>query len=292
MNMNHLAVFHAVARSGSVSRGAERLMISQPAVSKQIKLLEKSLGTILLDRLPRGVRLTAAGEVLADYARRIFSLDAEAERVLGELAGLRRGRLAVAATPTIGVYMLPPALVRFRRKFPGVEMRMEVHPAATIERLIVEGAIDVGLAESKPLSAEVEVRVFASDRLVAIAPRRHALARRRSVRARDLCREPFVVRETGSGTKSLVERAMEERGLRVEPVMSLGSTEAIKRAVMEGVGVAIVSRLAVEAEVRAGRLAEIRVADLSIQRPLYWITARGRTPSRAVDVFEAVLGKG
>jgi DNA-binding transcriptional LysR family regulator len=289
MNLNHLAVFHAVAHCQSVSRGAEHLMISQPAVSKQIKLLEKSLGAILLDRLPRGVRLTAAGEALADYARRIFSLDAEAERVLGEMAGLRRGRLAVAATPTIGVYMLPAALVKFRRKFPGIEMRMEVHPTPTIERLIVEGAIDVGLAESKPLSTEVEARVFASDRLVAIAPRRHELARRRSVRARDLCREPFLVRETGSGTKSLVERALDERGLSVEPVMSLGSTEAIKRAVMEGVGVAIVSRLAVEAEIRSGRLAEIRVGDLLIERPLYWITARARTPSRAVKAFEALL---
>jgi DNA-binding transcriptional LysR family regulator len=292
MNLNHLAIFHAVSQTKSVSRGAERLLISQPAVSRQIKLLEKALGAVLLDRRPRGVELTAAGQVLANYARRIFSLDAEAERVLAELAGMRRGRLAIAATPTIGVYLLPSALVKFRRKFPGIELRMEVHPTATIERLLTEGLIDVGLGESSPISNDVEARVFANDRLVPIAPRRHALARRRSVRARDLCREPFVVRETGSGTKSLVERALEARGLTIEPVMSLGSTEAIKRAVMEGIGVAIVSRLAVETEIRARRLVEIRVADLTIQRPLHWITARGRTSSKPVEAFSALLVEG
>jgi DNA-binding transcriptional LysR family regulator len=292
MNLNHLAIFHAVADVQSVSRGADRLMISQPAVSKQVKVLERALGTVLLDRLPRGVRLTAAGEVLADYARRIFALEGEAERVLGEMAGLRRGRLALAATPTIGVYLLPPVLVKFRRKFPAVEMKMEVHPTGTIERLIADGAIDVGLAESRPASSDVESRVFVTDRLVAIAPRRHPLAARRRVGARDLCREPFVIRETGSGTKSLVERALAERGLGVNPVMSLGSTEAIKRAVMEGVGVAIVSRLAVDAELHAGRLAEIRLADLAIERPLYWLAARGRTASRAVAAFRSLLEQG
>src|SRR6478609_9941912 len=99
MNFGHLAVFHAVAEAGSVSRAAERLMVSQPAVSKQLGLLERSLKTVLVDRLPRGVRLTAAGELLAGYARRIFALAEEAERAMGELAGVHRGRLAVAATP-------------------------------------------------------------------------------------------------------------------------------------------------------------------------------------------------
>jgi LysR family transcriptional regulator, low CO2-responsive transcriptional regulator len=179
--------------------------------------------------------------------------------------------------------------VKFRRKFPGVEMRMELHPTPTIERLIAEGTIDVGLAESQPASGEVDAQTFATDRLVAVAAPRHPLARRRSVRARDLCHEPLVVRETGSGTKSLVERALAQRGLTFEPAMSLGSTEAIKRAVIEGVGVAIVSRLAVEGELKARRLAEIRVTDLAIDRPLFWMTHRGRTPPRAVDGFRTVL---
>src|SRR5439155_13086068 len=106
-NLHHLSVFHAVATEASVSRGAERLAISQPAVSKQLRELERRLRTTLFDRHPKGVRLTAAGESLADYARRIFALADEAERAMADVAGLRRGRLAVGAGPTAGVYLLP-----------------------------------------------------------------------------------------------------------------------------------------------------------------------------------------
>src|SRR5580704_9534096 len=105
INLGHLAVFHAVAEEKSVSRGAERLMVSQPAVSKQVQLLERSVGTALLERQPRGIRLTEAGELLAGYARRIFALEAEAVRALDELRGLQRGRLAIGASTTIGIYL-------------------------------------------------------------------------------------------------------------------------------------------------------------------------------------------
>src|SRR5437868_6918270 len=111
MNLGHLAIFRAVAEEKSVSRGAERLMVSQPAVSKQLAQLERSLGVRLLDRHPRGVRITAAGEVLLTYARRIFAAEAEAEAAIEELRGLRRGRLRVGASTTIGVYLLPEVFV-------------------------------------------------------------------------------------------------------------------------------------------------------------------------------------
>jgi DNA-binding transcriptional LysR family regulator len=285
LNINHLEVFHAVAEAGSFSRAAERLMVSQPAVSKQLASLERNLKVVLVDRLPRGVRLTAAGETLASYARQLFAVRDEAERAMGELAGVRRGRLAVAATPTIGVYWLPAVLVKYRRAFPGVEMRMEIHPTATIVRLLLDGAVDVGLAESAPAADGVDSSVFMRDRMIAIAAKRHPMSRKRSVSVEALCAEPFVVREVGSGSKSLVERALAERGLSVNAAMSLGSTEAVKRAVMEGVGVAIVSRLAVGMEVAAGRLVEIPVKGLKVERPLYLLTARGRTVSAATKAF-------
>src|SRR4051794_885109 len=125
LNLHHLSVFHAVASTGSVSRGAERLEISQPAVSKQLRELERSLRTALFDRHPKGVRLTTAGEALADYARRIFALSDEAERAMADVAGLRRGRLAVGAGPTAGAYLLPRVLVEFRRRFPDVALHAE-----------------------------------------------------------------------------------------------------------------------------------------------------------------------
>jgi DNA-binding transcriptional LysR family regulator len=291
MNLNHLAVFDAVATTLSVTRAADRLSISQPAVSKQLKLLEKALKTPLVDRLPRGVRLTPAGATLATYARRIFALEAEAHRALDELAGVRRGRLNLAATTTIGVYLLPPVLVAYRRAYPDVEMHMEIHPTPTIARLLHEGGIDLGLAESAVEDDQLDSRVFATDNLIPIASPRHPLARKRAVSAKNLCREPFVTREVGSGSKSLVERALDRRGLAVRPVMSLGSTEAIKRAVLENVGVAIVSRLAVATELANRRLVELRVPDLHLSRPLYLLQLANRTPGPATDAFEEMLGR-
>jgi len=290
INLAHLAVFHAVASEGSVSRAAERLMVSQPAVSKQLRQLERSLGGPLFDRLPKGVRPTAAGELLAGYARRIFALEAEAELALAELRGLRRGTLSVGASTTIAVYLLPEIFVRYRRAYPDVSMHMEVANSEVIRRRLVEGAIDVGLTEGIVEGDELDSTVFLRDELVPIAAPGHPLARRkRPVPAATLCREPFVVRETGSGTKSVVERALAERGLSVTPIMSLGSTEAIKRAVAAGIGVAIVSRLTVQQELQLGRLAVLRVPDLPIDRPLHRLTLRGRQPSQAVAAFMKML---
>jgi DNA-binding transcriptional LysR family regulator len=126
MNLNHLAIFHSVAKAESISRGADRLMISQPAVSKQLSQFERSLGVRLLDRIPRGVRLTEAGRVLSEYAARLFAIESEAETALGELAGLRRGRLRLGASTTIGVYLLPEIFVRFRTDYPLIHASLDV----------------------------------------------------------------------------------------------------------------------------------------------------------------------
>jgi DNA-binding transcriptional LysR family regulator len=293
MNLSHLAVFHAVATEGSVSRAAERLMVSQPAVSKQLRDFERSLGTPLFDRLPKGVRPTAAGELLAGYARRIFALEAEAGQALAELRGLRRGRLSVGASTTIGVYLLPEVFVRFRQAYPGIAMHLEIASSEVIRQRLADGAIDVGLTEGEvDADGGFESPIFMEDELVAIAPPGHPLTRRPDVPAADLCREPFVVRETGSGTKSLVERALAGRGLSVRPVMSLGSTEAIKRAVAAGVGVAIVSRLTVGLELQVGRLALVRLSDLTLRRPMHRVGLRGRHESRAVGEFMRLLREG
>jgi DNA-binding transcriptional LysR family regulator len=289
LNTGHLAIFWAVAETRSVSRAAERLMVSQPAVSKQLALLERTLKVRLVDRLPRGVRLTAAGELLAGYARRMVVLLDEGERAMGELAGTRRGRLVVAATPTLGVYWLPPILVRYRRAHPGIEVRMEIHPSQTVARFVADGTVDVGLVEAEVSREDVDSAELMSDRLVVICAPRRPLARKRRPSAADVCREPFVVREVGSGGRSLVEAELARRGLAVDVAMSLGSTEAIKRAVIEGVGVAIVSRLAVETEVTAKRLTIVNVRDLKVERPVYHLTPHHRTPSAAVIAFDRIV---
>src|SRR5688572_31594617 len=195
MNLNHLAVVHAVATEQSVSRASDKLMVSQPAVSKQLRSLERQAGTPLFDRLPRGVRPTQAGSLLADYARRIFELAAEAEERLAELRGLERGELRVAASTTIAVYLLPPVFVAFRKAYPGVRLAVDIGNASDVEERLLAGSIDVALSEGEPDAAEFDARPFMTDELIAIAAPSHPLAKaKKPVKAAVLCKEPFIVR--------------------------------------------------------------------------------------------------
>jgi DNA-binding transcriptional LysR family regulator len=290
MNRNHLAIFHAVAQTGSISRGAEALRVSQPAVSKQVAELEDALGVRLFDRQPRGARLTDAGKLLAGYAGRFASLETEAERAIAEFRGLKRGRLALGASTTIGSYLLPDILCQFHRKRPEIELRLDIANTVTAQRLLVEEEVEIILTEGVIENDDLESKVFHQDELVAIAPPGHALARKKAS-LRELCREPWIMREAGSGTRAVIERALSKRKIVPQPVVSLSSTEAIKRAVMAGMGVAIVSRLALESELTAKTLAVIELCDFEIRRPLHLQQARGRSLSLAAKEFLQILGK-
>src|SRR5688572_15150324 len=289
LNLNHLAVFHAVAETGSVTAGAHRLMVSQTAVSKQVKELERALQTRLFDRQAKGVRLTDSGTALADYARRIFALAAEAESAVSDLSGMRRGSLAVGASPTLGTYLLPRALVYFRQRFPGISVRLEIEHSHLLRARLNEGALDLGVTEADVHWPELEATLLSTDELVAIAPAGHPLARKRKVTPAELCREPFVVRETGSQTRSLVERALAEKGYAINPVLSLGSTEAVKQAVAAGLGVAMVSKMVAAAGGADRPVAVLRLTGLTIRRPVYHVRAANRAPGKAAIAFVCVL---
>jgi DNA-binding transcriptional LysR family regulator len=289
MNLGHLAIFHAVAEEKSVTRGAERLMVSQPAVSKQLRLLEQNLGATLLERQPRGIKLTHAGELLLGYARKIFALEEEAVRALDELRGLHRGRLAIGASTTIGIYLLPEIFVEFRKCYPAIDVTLEVGSSRHVLSQLAEGSIDMGLVESAPEEGNWDAKYFMKDALVAIANPRHPILAQRRIPAEAFCRQPFIARSTGSDTKSFVEEELAGRGLVVKPVMALGTNEAVKRAVAAGIGVAIVSHLSIGMELKASTLAVVKVAGLSIHRLLYRITRKDTTPSSAMAKFSEML---
>jgi DNA-binding transcriptional LysR family regulator len=271
------------------------MLVSQPAVSRQLKQLERALGARLFERVPRGVRPTEAGALLAGYARRILALAAEAEQALGDLRGLRRGRLAVGAGTMLGVYLLPDVLVRFRDRFPGVQVRLDIEESGQLRRRLEEGALDLGVTEGPIDAPHLAATVLMREPMAAIAPPDHPLTRRgrgpRRVSLKELCREPFVVREASGGGPSYPERLLAERGHTVRPVLSLASTEAIKRAVAAGLGVAIVSRLAIELEVMAGRLVEVPLAGPPIDRPVHLVRPHASHASAATEAFVAMLSE-
>src|SRR5262245_1446630 len=289
MNLNHLAIFHAVAQTGSMTRGAERLDISQPAVSKQVQQLESALGIHLFDRIGRRVHLSQAGEILADYARRLFALAHEAEEALADVRAVGRGRLVIGASTTIGTYLLPSVVAEFWRRHPRIELLVEIENTEQIHRRLVGLELDIGLTEGFVEEEELDAAVFHRDELVVIAAPAHPLAGKPRVPLSAVQQEPFVLREPGSGTRAVEERALARLKLPVRVVMALGSTEAIKRVVAEGVGLAIVSRLAVQAECAAGTLAVLPVAGLHIERPLHLVRRQGRRDGPALQAFCGVL---
>jgi DNA-binding transcriptional LysR family regulator len=289
MNLNHLAIFHAVAQAGSMTGGAERLDISQPAASKQVRELERALGTHLFDRIGRRVHLSQAGEVLADYARRLFAMAREAEDAMADLRAAGRGRLAIGASTTIGTYLLPGVLAEFWRRHPKVELLVQVENTEKVHRRLAGHELDLGLTEGLVEEEELEAEAFHRDELVLIAAPGHRLAGQDRVALSAVREEPFILREPGSGTRAVEERALARLKLPVRVLMALGSTEAIKRVVAEGVGLAIVSRLAVSAECAAGTLAVLPVPGLRIERPLHLVRRRGRRDGPAVQAFCAVL---
>lgn len=289
MNRNHLALFHLVAQAGGITRGAEAARISQPAVSKQIAELEDALGVRLLERAPRGCRLTEAGKILAAYAQRWRSVENEAARAIEEYRGLRRGRLAIGASLTIAGYLLPEVVAQFHRRFSAVELQLEIANTQCIQRALLDSSIELGLTEGPIEDDELASTVFFHDEIVPIAPAGHPLLKRRDVSIRDLCREPLILREEGSGTRAVVERALHRKGLQVKPLLSLASPEAIMNTVAAGVGLAFISHLVVGQELHSGRLGIVRLKDLTIERPLHLQRVRGRGESPALTKFLEVL---
>jgi DNA-binding transcriptional LysR family regulator len=289
INLNQLRVFKAVFEERSITSAARRLRISQPAVSKQLAELEASLGAALVDRLPRGIRLTAAGEVLEQHARRIFLAEASAEADLAVLLGLGYGRLAVGASTTIGSYLVPSVFGELHQAHPSIRLELEINNTHVIQQAVLEGRLDVGLTEGLASSESLEVDVFAQDEMIVITSPHHAWASRDGVEPAELQAEAVLGRERGSGSRAVVEAALAERGVELEFTMSLGSTEAVKNAVAQGLGIAIVSRLSVTLELEVGWLRAVSLRGPPIRRDLHRIRLRGKHPSPAASEFLRLL---
>lgn len=288
MNLNHLRVFASVAQHGSLTRAARELRVSQPAISKQLNDLEHDLQMPLVDRLPRGVRLTAAGEILYAHAQRILQAERSAEQELLDLRGLGRGKLAVGASTTVGSYLVPSLFGELHRDHPGVQLELTIANTATIQSAVLENHLDVGVIEGFVASEALTVETLAGDEMIAIASPTHSALRHAPLRATALQDLPLLMREHGSGSRDVVEAALREHGVSAQPVMSLGSTEAIKNAVRHGLGIAIVSRLSVEQELQSRRLVELRFTDLRIWRDLYLVSLKGKRHSPAAAAFIAL----
>lgn len=289
MDLHQLRGFMAVARHSSFSRASEELYRTQPAISKQIRALEDALETKLFHRLGRKIQLTDAGEILYRYAHRVFQVLEEARETVSELKGLQKGHLRISAASTIGTYMLPRALGRFKRRYPGIDISLAITNKAQVLEQVLEHEADLGFVGPPVQPKELQREEYLLDELVLIVDPNHPLAHEEFVSIDQLKEEVYILREPGSGTREIMEEELSRKGIVLRKAMELGSTEAIKQAVAANLGVSIVSRYAITLEVVMGRLCAAHIKDLNLRRQLYTVSLKDRTLPLAAAAFLELL---
>jgi DNA-binding transcriptional LysR family regulator len=217
-----------------VNAAAERLHTSQPAVSRELRNLEERIGSPLFDRLPRGMRLTEAGRVLLDYAERIFGLERAAEHAIRELTDLEGGQLTIGASNTLGTYLLPAFVAAFHTRHPKVNLSLEIGNTQEIVKGLLESRFVLGFVEGRIMNDAIEARELRRDRIVAVVAPSHPLATAKAISVRSLATSPAILREPGSGTREIVERAFARNRVGLRCGLQISSSEAIKRAAMAG----------------------------------------------------------
>jgi DNA-binding transcriptional LysR family regulator len=286
MTLRQIEAFLAVARAGSFRRAAQSLHLSQPALSQHVRELEAELGARFFDRLGRAIHLTEAGRIFDDHATRLLATLSEARHALAALQGLQRGVLTVGASTTPGIYLLPGLLGLYQQRYPGIEVTLRLGNTEQIEALVRAGELDLGLIGDQGHStAEAEVAVRLEDELVLIVNPTHAWGHRRDIRPAELMTQPLLLRESGSATRRVTERALAAAGVPFRPGMVLPHTEAIKQGVLAGLGVAFVSVFAIREEQATGRLRALRVRELRIVRHFHLIHHERRRPRTAARAF-------
>lgn len=289
-SLEALQLFVAVVRLGSVSRAATASGITQPSATARLANLERRLGLVLLERRPTGSQPTEAGALVAEWATTLLEAAGHFGVAVGALRRQRTGRLRVCASYTVAEYLLPGWLARFRGRHPATIVELDVaNSTHVVEQLRSEQA-ELGFVELPDAPRHLESRTVATDELVVVVRPDHPWAgRRRAVPASTLAATPLVVRETGSGTRESLERALAAAGLgQILPLLELGSTSAVKAAVLDGAGPAVISGLAVRMEIQIRQLAVVEVSGLDLHRDLraVWSPAHILVPAAAAFLAE------
>jgi len=292
MELNQLRVFCAVVEKKSFSRASEAVFLSQPTVSLQIRALEQELGTRLLDRQGKEVSVTGSGKLLYGYARKILQIANEAEQAIAQLKGLIMGEIIIGASTIPGEYILPGLLAVFKEKYPGIEINLAIGDTKEIIRKVLDHEVEIGFVGQKEKGEKLEFYGFSIEKLVLIAPVSPPLVPHDQITVEELKKVPFIIRESGSGTRSSIERKLHEFGVKEADfniVMRVGSTAAVKKAVESGVGVSIISERAIENEIKLDLLKKVPIEGLELEREFFIVYRRGRSLSPATKALLAFL---
>lgn len=285
VTFRQLKVFEAVATHLSYTRAAQSLHLTQPAVSMQVRQLEEWVGLPLFEQLGRKIYLTEAGRELYRYSRTIAHLFVEMDDVFAAMRGIEGGSLSVSVATTAS-YFSTRLLAEFSRSYPKIQITLDVTNREALLGQLEGNDCDLVIMGRPPEEMELEAVAFMENPLVVLAPAAHALVGLRGIPLDQIADEHFVVREQGSGTRGAIERFFAQHDVRLKAVMELGSNEAIKQAVIAGLGLGIASMQTLELELETGRLAVLDVEGFPILRHWYVVHRRGKRLSPVAQAFK------
>jgi len=268
----------ALIAEGSFSRAAEKMHLTQPALTKNIKNVENCLGLKIVNRSNSGITLTAEGRMVYSYARRIINLRNEAGDKLRQMRGNTGGDIYIGASTIPATYILPAVLSAFRVKSQSVRVHIQTADSEEVINMVLGGEAEIGFVGKKPLNKKLVADPLWPDRLVLAVPRNHPWCKKKAVTLKELSQEPFVVREKGSATREVMELYLKEHKAtsfgEFNICGELGSSEAVKEAVIAGLGVSIISIHAVSRDLQRGLLQEVTIAGCRLERDFYMIRLR------------------
>lgn len=288
MDVRDLQVFLSVAKHLNYTRAAEEVNLSQPSVSVRMRQLERDLGSKLFEQLGKTIALTEAGKLLVPYAERVIAAMADARDAIDGLQGLERGSLRIGASTTPGMYLIPQTIAHFKRRYPKIQVHLAVKDTRQIEEGVIRNQFDFGFVGGHLAGDDVEVAPWLVDELVLIVPLGHRLAGRKSVKPRALAKEQFILREQGSATRAVVASHLRKSRIEVEAIMEMANPESVKKAVQSGLGIAFISKFAVETELKAKTLVAVKIRNLEIRRELKFVYRKDKHLSTAAKAFLAL----
>jgi len=295
IDFRHLETFCRVAELKSFSKAADDLFLTQPTVSGHILSLERSLSLRLFDRTGREVRLTKAGEVFLRYASKIISSRKDLLNALVDFSQGIRGELCLGASTIPGEYLLPKLMGDFKKDHPQFTLSLKIADTKEIVQWVLQGNVEFGMIGSKLNHPSLHYEKYEEDEIIVVAPSGHFLTKKRKVDLSDLVKETWIMREEGSGTQMVVEKALRKKGKSLKQfngMIEMGSTSSLKEGVKAGLGLAFISKRAVEEELKKGLLSQVSIEGLDpIVRPFYIVSHRGRTLSPVGKKFLQYLKK-
>lgn len=285
MNLNQLKIFYLTAQKGSLSAAAEELYITQPAVTKGIQRLQEYYDIKFVHHIGKKLVLTDAGEVLYRIAEKIFEMESQAEESIRDFQQRKRGHIRILSSESFGDYYLPQILIPFSKAHPLVRISMNILPTEQVVENTATLNNDIGFISYPVENKKLSVKEVLEDQLVIITPLDHPLAEKSSLVAGDLENQLIIMHETGSAPRRAIEHYIRTHNISVKIPLEISSNRAIKRAVEEGIGIALISRKVANEQIQAGRLKAIPISDAAMYRKFFIVHHKDKYISETLERF-------